>query len=138
MKIKNKKAIVISFKNLNDLEKDLLDVFKSRTPLIQPKNTIYFDHINSFRSFMTFQKLEILAITAKLKPKSIYELAQMLGRSLAPVQKDCQILERTGFIKLKKEKGGRGTLTPYLKFDYDRIIIKIPKHALELKFKSVA
>jgi predicted transcriptional regulator len=136
--MKEKKALIISFKDFEDIKKDLLEVFNTRIPKIQPKNTIYFDNINSFRNFMTFQKLEILAVIANLKPKSIYELAKMLGRSLAPVQKDCQILERTGFLKLKKENAGRGTLTPNLKFDYNRIIVKIPKHPLELKFKAVA
>jgi len=136
--MKDKKALIISFKDFDEIKKELLEVFKTRIPQIQPKNTIYFDNINSFRNFMTFQKFEILAIIANSKPKSVYELAQMLGRSLAPVQKDCQILEGTGFIKLKKEKGGRGTLTPGLKFDYDRIIVKIPKHPLEFKFKAVA
>ncbi len=133
-----KKALIVSFKDFDDIKKDLLEVFNTRIPKIQPKNTIYFDNINSFRNFMTFQKLEILAVIANLKPKSIYELAKMLGRSLAPVQKDCQILERTGFLKLIKENAGRGTLTPNLKFDYNRIIVKIPKHPLELKFKAVA
>ncbi len=87
---------------------------------------------------MTFQKIEILSIIVNIKPKSIYELAQILERSLAPVQKDCQILERTGFIKFQKEKGGRGSIKPILRFKYDRIIVKLPKHPLELRIRKIA
>ena len=132
------KALIISFKNLDELKEELLEVFKTRIPKVQPKNTIYFDNINSFRGFMTFQKIEILSIIANIKPKSIYELAQILERSLAPVQKDCHILERTGFIKFQKEKGGRGSIKPTLRFNYDRIIIKLPKHPLELRIRKIA
>lgn len=132
------KAFIIGFKSLDELKEELLEVFKTRIPKVQPKNMVYFDNINSFRSFMTFQKIEILSIIANIKPKSIYELAQILERGLAPVQKDCQILERTGFIKFQKEKGGRGSIKPMLKFNYDRIIIELPKHPLELRIRKIA
>jgi predicted transcriptional regulator len=136
MKFKN--SLIVDFKNVKELRKDLLEVFKNRSPKMQPKNIIYFDNINSFRNFMTFQKIEILSVIANLKPKSIYELAQILERSLAPVQKDCQILERTGFIKFQKEMSGRRSLRPFLKFKYDRILIKLPKHPLELRIGKIA
>jgi predicted transcriptional regulator len=136
--MKMTKALIISFKNLDELKEELLDVFKTRIPKVQSKNMIYFDNINSFRGFMTFQKIEILSIIANIKPKSIYELAQILERSLAPVQKDCQILERIGFIKFQREKGGRGSIKPILRFNYDRIIIKLPKHPLELRIRKMA
>ncbi len=133
-----KKALIISFKNYDQIKEELLEVFKTRIPKLQPKYMIYFDNINSFRCFMTFQKIEILSIIVNIKPKSIYELAQILERSLAPVQKDCQILERTGFIKFQKEKGGRGSIKPILRFKYDRIIVKLPKHPLELRIRKIA
>ena len=87
---------------------------------------------------MSEQKLEILTLIANANPKSVYELAKMLGRAIAPVQKDCQSLETVGFIDFEKEKGGRGTLTPRLVFDYDRILVKLPSHPYELQFSSAA
>ena len=126
------------FKDLDDLERELLSLAKKRTPQIQSKNVVYFDSITSFRSFMTLQKLEILTMIAFEKPKSVYELTQMLDRGLAPVQKECQMLEKAGFIKLEREKTGRGSLKPRLTFEYDRIVVQLPEHPYELQFKAVA
>jgi predicted transcriptional regulator len=132
------KAMIINFKNLDDLEKELLSLGKKKVPQVQSKNVIFFDSVASFRNFMTLQKLEILTMIAFEKPKSIYELTQMLDRGLAPVQKECQMLEKAGFIKLEREKTGRGSLKPRLAFDYDRLVVQLPEHPYELQFKSVA
>jgi predicted transcriptional regulator len=130
--------MTIEFRNLGDMESDLLALPKTRKPQIQPKNVVYFDSLGSFRSFMTIQKLEILTLIANADPRSVYELAKMLGRAIAPVQKDCQSLEAAGFIGFKKEKGGRKTLTPKLVFNYDRILVRLPEHPYELQFSSAA
>ena len=132
------KAMIVSFKDLDDLEKDLLSLGKMKTSHVQSKHTVYFDSIASFRNFMTLQKLEILTMIAFEKPKSIYELTQMLDRGLAPVQKECQMLEKAGFIRLEREKAGRGSIKPRLSFDYDRIVVQFPEHPYELQFKAVA
>ncbi len=132
------KTMTVGFKSLEDMENDLLALPKRKRPEIQPRDVIYFDSLGSFRSFMTIQKLEILTLIANAKPKSIYELAKMLNRAIAPVQKDCQSLAATGFIEFGKEKGGRGTLTPKLIFNYDRILVKLPAHPYELQFSSAA
>ena len=134
----NLKKLVIEFKDLKSLERDLLSATKSKSVKIQPRHLIYFDSLASFRNFMTMQKIEILTLVANEKPKSVYELSKMLGRSIAPVQKDCQMLEAAKFIVMEKEKGGRGTLTPKLPFSYHSILVKLPDHPYELQFKAVA
>lgn len=134
----NLKTLVVEFRDLKSFERDLLAVTKNKVSKIQPKHVIYFDSLASFRSFMTMQKIEILTLVAKEKPKSIYELSKMLGRAIAPVQKDCQMLEAAKFIIMQKEKGGRGTLTPKLPFPYHSILVKLPDHPYELQFKAAA
>jgi len=136
--MKTKKALTVKFKSLDELEKELLDLPKKKVGYIQPKDVILFESINGFRNFMTLQKLELLTLIASENPKSVYELAKMVDRAIAPVQKDCNILAQTGFIIFKKEKGGRRTMTPKLKFDYDRIIVELPQHPYELSFKAAA
>ena len=106
--------------------------------LPQPKNMIYFDSLGSFRSFMTIQKLEILTLIAFAKPKPVYELAKVLNRAIAPVQKDCQMLETAGFIVFNKEKSGHGNLMPRLIFDYNCILVKLPNYPYELQFNAAA
>lgn len=129
------RSMIISFKSIDDLERDLLSLTKKRTPQVQAKNVIYFDTVTSFRNFMTLQKLEILTMIAFEKPKSIYELTKMLDRGLAPVQNECHMLEKAGFIKLERQKSGRKSLKPRLSFNYDRIIVQLPEHHYELQFK---
>ena len=131
-------TITVEFKDISNIEKDLLSLAKKKSPKIQPKNIVYFDTMGSFRNFMTLQKLEILALIAEEKLKSVYELAKMLNRAIAPVQKDCQMLEAAGFIVFNKEKGGRGTITPKLIFPYHCILVKLPEHPYELQFKTAA
>ena len=133
--MKTNKAMIISFKDLDDLKADLMGVLKSKKA-VQPKNAIYFDSPQSFRNFMTLQKLELLAMISFEEPKSIYDLANMVNRALAAVQKDCQMLERLGFIKFDKQKTGRGSIIPKLKFEYDRIIVQMPEHPYSLRIEA--
>ena len=134
--MKSKKAIHIHFKGLEVLRKELLDLPKKKTTYIQPKNVIFFDSINSFRNFMTLQKVELLVLIANSQPKSIYELSKMVGRALGPVQNDCQSLAGTGFIELQKQKSGRGSLRPKLTFNYDHIIVHVDDHPYSLRFEA--
>ena len=131
----NKKTIIVSFKNMTDLKSDLLGALNGKKA-IQPKNVIYFDSPQSFRNFMTLQKLELLAMISYFEPKSIYDLSKMSDRALSAVQKDCQMLERIGFIKFDKQKDGRGSYIPKLKFDYNRIIVQLPDHPYSLRIET--
>jgi len=130
--------MTVEFKSLETLENELLSLPGVKRQRVQPKSTVYFDSLASFRSFLTIQKLEILTLIASTKPKSIYELSKILNRSIAPVQKDCQSLEAAGFIELDRDPSGRGALTPRLVFDYDRIRVKLPRHPYELQFSAAA
>lgn len=134
--MKSKKEIIVAFKSLDELGKEAIKSIKNKKPSIQPENIVYFDSWTSFRGFMSLQKLEILTMISSLEPKSIYELMRLLDRSLSAVQKDCEALEQTGFITLEKQKTGRGQVVPRLKFNYDKIIVKLPRHPYELTFKA--
>lgn len=140
--MKSKKEMTIDFFSLEEFGQrtiaNIKTALKTGIPHIQPKNIIHFDSIASFRGFMTLQKIEILLMISNVKPKSIYELAKLLDRSLGAVQKDCDVLARIGFIKLQKQKTGRGSIMPKLAFDYDKIVVKLPKHPYELRFKAAA
>lgn len=136
--MKKNKALKIKFKNIDLWEKELLNLPKNKKGSLQPKDVVFFDSLNSFRNFMTLQKLELLTMIAAAKPKSVYELAKMVDRSLGPVQNDCNILESIGFIVYEKQKIGRKSVIPKLKFNYDTIIVELPEYPYELSFKAVA
>jgi predicted transcriptional regulator len=134
--MKNKKALRIKFKSLEAIEQELLDLPKKKHGYVQPQDVILFESLNAFRNFLTLQKLEILMLIAAKQPKSVYELAGLVGRAIAPVQKDCHMLSKAQFIYFEKEKGGRGSLKPKLKFDYDRILVEMQDFPYELWFRS--
>ena len=134
----SKNEMIIAFKSLDDLGKEALKAIKTRSAKVQPENIIYFDSWTSFRGFMSLQKLEILTMISSVEPNSIYELMRLLDRSLAAVQKDCEALEKAGFITLEKKKTGRGQVVPRLKFKYDKIVVKLSEHPYELSFKAAA
>lgn len=136
--MKKSNTLTIKFKSLEQWKTELLELPKTKKGYIQPKDVIIFDSLNSFRNFMTLQKLELLTIVATAKPKSVYELAKMLGRALGPVQNDCNSLESLTFIVFVKEKSGRKTIMPKLRFNYDTIIVELPDHHYELSFKAAA
>lgn len=136
--MKTKKEMIIAFKTLDDFSKEAIKSIKTRTSKIQPENVIYFDNWTSFRGFMTLQKLEILTMVSSLEPNSIYELTQLLERSLAAVQKDCEALEQVGFITLDKKKTGRSQVVPRLKFNYDKIVVQLAVNPYLLSFKTAA
>lgn len=136
--MKTKKEMIIAFKSLEDLGAEAITAIRNKNSKVQPVNVIYFSNWTSFRNFMSLQKIEILTMISSVQPKSIYELTRLLDRSLAAVQKDCEVLERTGFITLEKQKSGRKQLLPRLKFNYDKIIVKLSDHPYELSFKAAA
>ena len=134
--MKVNKTLRIKFKSLEDLKTELLDLPKKKKGYIQPTDVILFESLNAFRNFMTLQKLEILMVIAAKKPRSVYELAQLVGRAIAPVQKDCSALAKAQFIYFEKELGGRGSLKPLLKFDYDRLLVEMQDFPYELWFRA--
>lgn len=134
-----KKILNIYFKSLDEFEKEFTKAMDKRQKLIQPQNYLYFDSVESFRNFMSIQKLELLTVIACQKPISIYELAKLLDRDFAQVQRDCVGLEGNGFIKLIESKNGRHQKKPVLAFNYNAIIIHLPKRsAYQIEFKTAA
>lgn len=127
--------MIVAFKDIEDMRRALKGAAVGRKTL-QSGNEVYFDSLQSFRNFMTLQKLELLAMISYQKPTSIYGLANIVGRPLAAVQRDCQMLESIGFIKLQKQRSGRGSHRPMLAFSYDRIVVQIPGRSYALRIEA--
>ncbi len=117
------KKLTICFQKLDDLFKEVNEAINVKGSVIDSEEMIFFDSIKTFRSFMTSNKSNILSVISKLKPTSVYELANYLDRKPQHVLSDCRSLESHGFIKLIQEEVGRKSLRPELVFDYDVILI---------------
>jgi predicted transcriptional regulator len=118
------KKLTIHFQEMDDLFQDINQAVGSKTSLVDSSDSINFDSLDTYRSFMTSNKTNILSAISKLKPGSVYELASFLNRQPQHVLADCRSLESHGFIKLIQEEVGRKALRPELAFDYDVIMVE--------------
>jgi predicted transcriptional regulator len=118
------KKLTIYFQDMNDLFQDVNQAIKSNSSLVGSSDSIYFDSLDTYRSFMTSNKTNILSAISKLKPSSVYELARFLNRQPQHVLADCRSLESHGFIKLIQEEVARKALRPVLAFEYDVIMVE--------------
>jgi len=78
------------------------------------------------RKLLSNEKAKILYTLKIKRPKSIYELAKMLGRNFRAVRNDVDLLDKFGFVDLIAEKSGkREMLRPVLTLNSLNIIINI-------------
>jgi predicted transcriptional regulator len=118
------KRLIIKLQNLEDFFSEIDESIKADLSVTENKDTIIFDNLESFRSYMSLNKINILSAISTYKPASVYELAMKLNRKPQHVLNECRSLESHGFINLIAEQKIRKTLRPKLLFDYDVIIIE--------------
>ena len=118
------KKLTVQFQSVDDFFLNINKAIKANSALVDSIDSVYFDSIDTYRSFMTSNKANILTAISKLKPGSVYELATYLNRQPQHVLADCRSLESHGFIKLIQEETGRKPLRPELVFDYDVVLVE--------------
>ncbi len=120
------KALTVKFQDWDDFKEKVTKAFKEQKRSITPKDVVVFSSVTEYQKFMTEQKLAILAVVANRRPRSIYQLAQLVDRDFANVQRDCVGLAAHGFMKLADTDDAKKSKIPQLAFDYMRIIIQMP------------
>jgi len=68
------------------------------------KDSFDFSGLLALRQLLNNEKARILNVIKTKKPKSIYDLAKILGRNFKSVNDDLKLLERFGFVQLIEEK----------------------------------
>ena len=87
-----------------------------------------FESYEAFRRVLTPERLRILQVIRSRSPRSIYELAKVLGRDRRSVIKDLKILELLGLVEFEEEmRGKRRSKRPVV--SYDEIVVSISLHA---------
>ncbi|MEK6899361.1 MAG: hypothetical protein AABW79_04670 [Nanoarchaeota archaeon] len=85
-----------------------------------------FEGLSALRKLLSNEKARILHTIKAKKPSSVYALAKLVSRNFKSVYEDVKLLERFGFIELKKEGTGKRTrLKPSILADTVHIEIKI-------------
>ena len=116
----------VSIRSKEDLVKEVKGVWKKleKGGPIKRHEGISFENTEAMRKILSEERLRILKTIKKEHPKSIYELAKLLGRDIKNTFDDVQFLAQIGLIELKKTREGREKSTP--KVNYDRILLEIP------------
>lgn len=94
------KKVIVEIRPLKESLKEFAEVFgkvKEGKDAVS-KHGVGFSDVNSFRSFFSEKRLELLSIIKHKKPRSIYELAKITKREYKNVYEDVELLEGLGLI----------------------------------------
>ncbi|MFI5391652.1 MAG: hypothetical protein ACHQYQ_09845 [Bacteriovoracales bacterium] len=99
------KKIVI--KSREEVDAELLEFAKAldKGKKIKPLIGEYFESLEAVRFFLTEKRLELWRTIRDKEPKSLTDLAKLVGREYKDVYQDVHILLEVGLIELKKPKG---------------------------------
>lgn len=119
------KRIDIGIKGLRESLKDFAETWKKLEAgkRVKKEEGIYFDSIDTMRSVLTDKRLTILKAIRERQPKSVYELAKLLGRDLKNVNQDLKLLADVGLVTLEKAETDRKRMIPHV--DYSKILLEI-------------
>lgn len=115
------KILNVKFESRDDFMSDIEASLFEGKGSSEGNSSLSFDSFETFRRFMSPNKVQILMAISRLKPESIYKLEKLLDRKYPHVLKDCRQLEDLGFIRLVESSGVKKQLQPELVFDYDLI-----------------
>src|SRR4030043_940089 len=120
------KKIDIGIKGLGERLKDFAETWKSLEAgrKIRKNEGIFFDSIDNMRASLTNNRLLILKTIREHKPKSVYELARILGRDLKNVNQDLKLLSEIGLVNLERRETDKKRIIPH--GDYSKILLEIP------------
>ena len=119
------KKIDIGIRGLRENLQDFAGTWKSLEAgrKVKKHEGVYFDSIDNMRAILTHKRLSILKAIRQHKPKSVYELARILGRDLKNVNQDLKLLSEIGLVTLEKRETDKKRIVPYV--DYSKILLEI-------------
>lgn len=86
-------------------------------PDVHP-DELFCDSVESMLETISRSKFEAFAMIVEHKPKSLRELAEILGKDLGNVSRDVKVLELLGLVELRKEnKQDPRALCPVAMYD---------------------
>lgn len=114
------KQLIISVKTSNEALENFKQALRNAKAkkIKSPHYEISFDNKKDFDRFV--RNIYILSAILAFKPKSIYELAKIIGLDVSNLNKIILFFEEVGAVRLKSSKiSGRIVKTPIV--DYDKI-----------------
>lgn len=115
------KKLIVSMKTSNAMFRDFkrtANRIKSGKAPQSPHYEISFESKKDFDRFV--RNISVLMTILKSKPKSVYELAKLIGSDVSNARKIIDFFETVGAIRIKEQKvSGRTLRTPIV--DYQKI-----------------
>ena len=98
------KILTIRISSLDEGLKRFRAVYKAveaGRPVVR-REGVYFTSLAAARNLLTPSRLALLRAVRTKHPRSIYELAKIVGRDLKNVQDDLRTLERYGLVRVRR------------------------------------
>jgi len=120
------RKIEIGIKPLKESLREFATVWDKlhRGEKVEKRSGIYFESVDDMRKVLTNKRLTILKVIKEEEPKSVYELARVLGRDLKNVNQDLKMLVDIGLVTVEAIKDDKKRIVPHVQ--YDKILIEIP------------
>lgn len=121
------KTLTIQIRPLADLADDFRAGFKAaqQRRTFKRRAGVYFTSLEAARNFLTRERLALLRAIREKRPRSIYELAKVVGRDLKNVRQDVKLLERHGLVNLKERRRGEKSKVKIPSAPFDQIALRI-------------
>jgi predicted transcriptional regulator len=90
------------------------------------RETVHFESAAAVRNFFSDRRLELLRAIREYRPRSIKQLAELVGRDLKNVNDEVHYLTRLGLVELEAEHGvaSKGRKAP--RVVCDELELRIP------------
>ena len=111
-----KKHAKIVIRSLENTKREWKDAIEGRKKSIQRDDEIIFTSLEAVARVFSKNRMEILRAVIHGKPKSIYELAKIVGKDFKNVHTDVKLLVDVGLVELKEAGDSRNGLIPLSKF----------------------
>ena len=98
------KTLTIRISSLDEGLKRFRETYKAVEAgrSVTRREGVYFTSLEAARSLLTPSRLALLRAVRAKRPRSIYELAKIVGRDLKNVQDDLRTLEHYGLVRMTR------------------------------------
>ncbi|MFN7906131.1 MAG: hypothetical protein ACK5P5_13200 [Pseudobdellovibrionaceae bacterium] len=111
-----KKHAKIVIKTIENTKREWKEALKGKKKNVQKEDEIVFTSLEAVARIFSKGRMEILRAVIQQQPKSIYELAKLMGRDFKNVYMDVKLLADIGLLDLKEAGTSRNGLIPLAKF----------------------
>jgi len=122
-----KKTLTIRIKTFNEALSGFRRTYKAvqAGKKVVRDEGVYFTSIEAARNLLTKSRLALLHAIRQHHPRSIYQLAKLVGRNLKNVQTDLQLLERYGLVRFEETRGDGNRRVKAAVVPFEEILVKI-------------